>query len=131
MGRYSIRLRNDDYTVFDRNGQMRVALAKGMTKFTAPSIQLGADDPGRIFTGNEQMNPLGRYIPSTVVSPQPTWIPVTPEVNIAVNMIFAILAAVDDLEEATGSSYNLGAGRTKRIKSFQILNFEDLLPENV
>lgn len=138
MGRYGSvadftkvgRLKGDSVTWFDRHGQLRIAAGSGMTKFTAPSVQLGADDPGRIFTGNEQMNPLSRHVPSTVVSPQTTWNPALPQVNIAVAMIFAIVAAVNEVEDSISDSGSL-LGRRKRVQNYQIIDFEEFLPEEI
>lgn len=124
---YHIRITDNDLTGFDRQGNLRVSFGKGMTQFTSPSIQLGPDDPGRIFCGNDQMNPLGRHIPSTIVSPQPTWRPTIPQITIAFTIIMAILAASEQLEDELDDKQT--SYKSIKRTAFQVINFNDYLPE--
>jgi len=132
MGRFSGRITDDNITMFDRLGELRVAFGKGMTKFTAPAVQLGPDDPGRVFSGNYQMNPVGKVISSNIVTPLPTWLEThAGQASLAMGMIFAIAAVADDIDDEINDSNNGVLGRPRRKKSFQIVDFEDFLPESI
>lgn len=128
MSDYRIKITDDSLIGYDRLGELRVAFGKGFTTFTSPSINLGPSDPGRITSGNEQMNPLGRHVPSTVVSPQPTWVFSLPNVALAIEMIAAIVAIVDEIQDNIEQEDSV-LGVPAKIKSYQIVNFEDYIPE--
>jgi hypothetical protein len=133
MGQFQVKVSGKDVSLFDRQGRVRASFADTHTKFNSSSIDLGVTDPARITATNEQMNPMGRHIASTIVSPQPTWTPVIPAVNIAMTMILAIVAIANQLEDETNSkaSRNSLLGKPVYRENYQIINFEDFLPESV
>jgi len=124
-----IKITDNGLEGYDKNGDLRLAANKGLTQFTAPAIQLGPENPGRIYSGNNQMNPLGQHLPSDIVTPLPTWIEVPPEMSIAMTMIMAIASVIESLEEDSSGGTVLGKPKIK--SNYQILNFDDFLPESI
>lgn len=133
MGQYHLRVNSKGFSAFDSQGRHRLTSSDEQTKVDSAAVNLNVADPARITTQSEQMNPLGRHVASSIVSPQPTWLPIVPDINIAMTMIFAIVAAVyqieDDSNESSSSAKYLG--KPVRRTDYQIFNFEDFLPENV
>lgn len=126
---FTLRTNSKGFTAFDRQGRHRLTASDEQMKVDAASVNLGISDPARLTTQSEQANPLGRHVASTVVSPQPTWLPIVPQINIAMTMIFAIVAIANQIEDDMGEKTFSGLGRPVRRTNFQIVNFDDFLPE--
>lgn len=126
----TIKTNSKGFAVFDRDGRHRMTVSDQHAKIDSASVNINVSDPARITTNREQANPLGRYVASSIVSPQPTWTPIVPTINIAMTMIFAIAAIASEIEDDISDKSFGPFGKPIRRTSFQIVNFEDFLPES-
>lgn len=124
-----VGVNDEGVALFDKGGQVRADFTQGFATMNSPAVDLGPENPSRVSSGDYQMNPLGHILPSNVVTPLSTWRQTPTNLNIAVSMLVMLslaLATIDD-EDNSGPRKN----GPKRIESFQIVDFNDFLPEGV
>lgn len=122
-----VRLSRDGVTLYDQEGGV-ASFGPHQTKFASGGVDLGVSDIGRVTAGGQQMNPLSSVIPSTVVSPQPGWMPALGAVHAAIAVVWALGKVMDSMEERLGEQ---SGARTKRVSRYQVVDFAVALPESI
>ena len=123
-----VGVNDEGVSLFDRGGQVRADFTQGFASINSPATDLGPENPGRISSGDYQINPLGHLLPSNIVTPLATWRQVPPEMNIAVSMILMLSLALATIDTEEGRQKNRFT--PSNIHSFQIVDFNDFLPES-
>lgn len=126
MRRNQVRMSPEGVDLFSENSKVG-GFTRALVKLFGQNVDLGPSDVGRIHSGDWRMNPAVSTIPSTIVSPQVTWMPALPEVSLLLVMLWSITEALDKMED--GEEGSGSRPRMKRERRFQILDFNQMLPE--
>ena len=114
-------------SLFGEDGLL-AAFSKTSTKIDTATLDIGPSDVGRVRSGNNQMNPAGQFVPSTIVSPQPGWLPIIQSTFALLSILKVISSYLDDMDEEVNSGDN--SVRHKFIQRYQIVDFNQMLPES-
>lgn len=131
MFNHSIKVTPDGVSLYDSDGSKRAELSKSRTSFDSVSFDAGVGDAGRIGYRAHAMNPMSALVPSDAVTPVKLWMEIPP-VYIVGSILYEILKVLSefrDLERENAPVSRLG--KPKKITTFQIINFNDFLPERV
>jgi len=110
------------------NGKKLATFSSALTKLEGQTVDLGPSDPTRINTGNLMLHPFGQYFASSVVTPYPTWLPSPGQINILLNILWAIKQLLDSMDERSEVTARLGA---KVVRRTQVVDYSSMLPEDV
>lgn len=118
---------NDQSAEIFVGDQKLLSVSENQSRLGGATTQVEAE-PSNFLAGLYQGNPVSQYIPSDIVTPHTVWLDVNPALSIIANVIWAIKEAIDQVEEESEQARNRGV---KKITRFQIINYNEMLPEDV
>lgn len=120
----AIRITPDGAEVYAA-GERVASISSSHTRLDSASVNLGPSDVGRIMSGAWQMNPVSAVLPSSIVTPNTTWLPYVGEVNILLNIVWVIRQYMEGLKDSSGRPR-----ANRAIKIQQVVDFNAMLPES-